>query len=110
VTNRIRNASAGLFFLGCLVTLTSAFNLPSRSPDLPPRLASLSTAAKPAQQRTMLTLADRVAYQRAIEEVYWRHRIWPKERPDPKPSLDEVMPSVQLEKKVESYLRNTPVW
>jgi N-acetylneuraminic acid mutarotase len=55
----------------------------------------------------MLTLADRVAYQRAIEEVYWRHRIWPKERPDPKPSLDAVMPSAQLEKKVEDYLLNS---
>jgi hypothetical protein len=55
----------------------------------------------------MLTLADRVAYQRAIEEVYWRHRIWPKERPDPKPSLDEVMSSAQLEKNVEDYLRNS---
>jgi N-acetylneuraminic acid mutarotase len=55
----------------------------------------------------MLTLADRVAYQRAIEEVYWRHRIWPKERPDPKPSLDEVMPPAQLEKKVEDCLRNS---
>jgi N-acetylneuraminic acid mutarotase len=64
-------------------------------------------AANPAQQRTMLTLADRVAYQRAIEEVYWRHRIWPKERPDPKPSLDAVMPSAQLEKKVEDYLRDS---
>src|SRR5437764_13789852 len=38
-------------------------------------------------QRT-LTFPDRVTYQRAMEEVYWRHRIWPKERPDPKPSLD----------------------
>src|SRR6266496_5977342 len=54
-----------------------------------------------------LTFEERVAYQRAIEEVYWRHRIWPKERPDPKPSLDEVVPSVQLEKKVEDYLRNS---
>ena len=27
-----------------------------------------------------LTFAERVAYQRAIEEVYWRHRIWPKEQ------------------------------
>ena len=107
MTNRIRNASAALLFLVCLVTLTSAFNLPNRSPDLSSRLASLSTAAKPAQQRTTLTLADRVAYQRAIEEVYWRHRIWPKERPDPKPSLDQVMPSAQLEKKVEDYLRNS---
>jgi hypothetical protein len=64
-------------------------------------------AANPAQQRTMLTFADRVAYQRAIEEVYWRHRIWPKERPDPKPSLDEMMPPEQIEKKVEEYLRNS---
>jgi len=54
-----------------------------------------------------LTFADRVAYQRAIEEVYWRHRIWPKERPDPKPSLDAVMSQAQLEKKVTDYLRNS---
>src|SRR5437899_10014896 len=57
-------------------------------------------------QRT-LTFAERVAYQRAIEEVYWRHRIWPKERPDPKPSLDEVMSQAQIEKKVEDYLRDS---
>src|SRR4029077_12358568 len=57
--------------------------------------------------RKTLTFADRVAYQRAIEEVYWRHRIWPKERPDPKPSLDAVMSQAQLEKKVEDYLRNS---
>src|SRR4029453_9687911 len=38
-----------------------------------------------------LSFAERVAYQRAIEEVYWRHRVWPKERPDPKPSLDAVI-------------------
>ena len=57
-------------------------------------------------QRT-LTFAERVAYQRAIEEVYWRHRIWPKENPDPKPSLDAVMSQAQLEKKVEDYLRDS---
>src|SRR5215831_2390390 len=56
-------------------------------------------------QRT-LTLAERVAYQRAIEEVYWRHRIWPKENSKPKPSLDEVMPAQQIEQKVEDYLRD----
>jgi hypothetical protein len=49
--------------------------------------------------RRTLTFAERVAYQRAIEDVYWRHRIWPKERPDPKPSLDAVMSQGQLEKK-----------
>ena len=46
-------------------------------------------------------------YQRAIEEVYWRHRIWPKENSNPKPSLDAVMSQAQLEKKVKDYLRNS---
>jgi N-acetylneuraminic acid mutarotase len=55
----------------------------------------------------MLTLADRVAYQRAIEEVYWRHRIWPRDNPNPKPSLDETMSAHQIEKKVENYLRDS---
>jgi N-acetylneuraminic acid mutarotase len=107
VKDKIRSASASLLFFVCLVTLTSAFNLPNTSRDLSSQLASLRTAAKPAQQRTTLTLADRVIYQRAIEEVYWRHRIWPKERPDPKPSLDQVIPSAQLEKKVADYLRKS---
>src|ERR1700704_803109 len=59
-----------------------------------------------ASQKT-LTFAERVAYQRGIEDVYWRHRIWPRERPDPKPSLDAVMSQAQLEKKVTDYLRNS---
>jgi N-acetylneuraminic acid mutarotase len=107
MTNGIRNAAAALLFLVCLVTLTSAFKLPNSSPNLSSRLASLSMAAKPAQQRTALTFADRVAYQRAIEEVYWHHRIWPKERPDPKPALDAVMSQTELEKKVDDYLRKS---
>ena len=53
-----------------------------------------------------LTFAERVAYQRTIEDVYWRHRIWPEERPDPKPSLDAVMSQAQLEKKVEDSYRS----
>ena len=57
-------------------------------------------------QRT-LTLQERVSYQRVIEEVCWRHRIWPKENSNPKPSLDAVMSQAQLEKKVKDYLRNS---
>src|SRR5438309_9404029 len=60
-------------------------------------------ATAKAPQRT-LTFAERVSYQRAMEGVYWRHRIWPKENPYPKPSLDAVMTQAQLEKKVEDYL------
>ena len=39
-----------------------------------------------------LTFEDRVAAQKAIEQVYWSHRIWPKENPAPKPPLSAVMP------------------
>ena len=65
-----------------------------------------SEASTKVSQRT-LTFAERVAYQRAIEDVYWRHRIWPKERPDAKPSLDAVMSQARLEKKVADYLRKS---
>ncbi len=54
-----------------------------------------------------LTFAQRVSYQRAIEEVYWRHRLWPKENLNPKPPLDAAMSQVQLERKVTDYLHST---
>ncbi len=54
-----------------------------------------------------LTFAERVSYQRAIEDVYWRHRIWPKDNPNPKPSLDAVISQTALEKKVQDYLRDS---
>jgi hypothetical protein len=54
-----------------------------------------------------LTFAERVSYQRAIEKVYWRHRIWPNKRHDQKPSLDAVISHTQLEKKVADYLRKS---
>src|SRR6266567_831433 len=63
-------------------------------------------AASKVSKRT-LTFTERVACQRAIEDVYWRHRIWPKERPDPRPSLDAVMSQAQLEKRVADYLRES---
>jgi hypothetical protein len=45
----------------------------------------------------MFTFADRVAYQRVIEEVCWQHRIWPKENAPPKLPLDKVMSQAQVE-------------
>jgi hypothetical protein len=42
-------------------------------------LVALSFSGKAASssgQAKTLGFAERVAYQRAIEEVYWRHRIW----------------------------------
>src|SRR5205814_8999244 len=46
------------------------------------------TLAGVSQRR--LPVEERVAYQRAIEEVYWRPRLWPKPRPDAKPPLHAV--------------------
>src|SRR6266481_5260538 len=73
-------------------------------------LAFLDPQASSNSPQRTLTFEERVSYQRAIEDVYWRHRIWPRnrgERPDPKPSLDAVMSQAQLEKKVADYLRNS---
>ena len=62
------------------------------------------------QLRRTLTFAERAAYQYAIEEVYWRHRIWPRsggENPGPKPPLDAIVSQRQIEHKVEEYLRKS---
>jgi len=67
---------------------------------------ALTQAGEKASART-LTFEERVAYQYAIEEVYWRHRIWPKNNPGPKPSLDVVVSKREIEKKVEHYLRKS---
>jgi N-acetylneuraminic acid mutarotase len=73
------------------------------------KLAFFHSEAPVKGSHRTLTFEERISYQRAIEEVYWRHRIWPKERPDPKPSLDAVMSQAQLEKKVADYLRKSQV-
>ena len=86
--------------LGCLVGAGTSRATAGKAASLH------SEAPANASQRT-LSFAERVSYQRAIEDVYWRHRIWPKENPDPKPSLDAVMSQAQLEKKVADYLRNS---
>ncbi len=54
-----------------------------------------------------LTFVERTTYQHAIEEVYWGHRIWPKENPVPKPRLDTIVSKAQIENKVEEYLRKS---
>ncbi len=54
-----------------------------------------------------LTLEERVRYQRAIEEVNWQYRIWPKENPQPKPALEVVMPLSVIRAKVEDDLRQS---
>src|SRR5438477_25077 len=66
-----------------------------------------ATQIRRDENNRTLTFADRVTYQRAIEEVYWQHRIWPKANAGPKPPLEKVMSQAQIEKKVQDYLRNS---
>src|SRR5437868_6418735 len=89
--------------IACLVSASIASLLGLGMP-----LAFSHTQA-PESVRGALAFAERVAYQYAIEEVYWRHRVWPKENPDPKPSLDAVVSPAQLEKKVADYLVQSEV-
>jgi N-acetylneuraminic acid mutarotase len=74
---------------------------------VPSALALVLLAAVVADARSAapLSLEQRVARQRAIEEVYWRHKIWPAENARPKPSLDEVMPAAAIRARVEDALR-----
>src|SRR5438874_11147648 len=90
----LRSAVYTVFLSVVFIALTSAFN----SPD---------TSEKTSSQPRAFSFVERVAYQRVIEDVYWRHRIWPKENPDPKPSLDAIMTQAQLERKVAKYLRKS---
>ena len=111
----LRSSTGALLFSCVIVALCPAINLAGQSSKaIPPQdnasfgpNAHRSAASLPASANQTLSFTDRVAYQRAIEDVYWRHRIWPKERPDPKPALDAVVSQAQLEKKVADYLRNS---
>src|SRR5215471_16168673 len=81
----------GAFYVLLLLTGTLlAYSRPEASTKVSPRT---------------LTFAQRVSYQRAIEEVHWRHRIWPKDNRQPKPPLAAIVSEAQLEQKVEDYLR-----
>src|SRR5215471_15682417 len=109
-----RGTTAGLLFSCVIVALCSAIHLPNRGPQaLPPQynagfgVNAHERVASPPATRRSLTFEERVGYQRAIEDVYWRHRIWPKERPDPKPSLDVAMSQATIEQKVQDYVRNS---
>ena len=102
----LRGSTTALLFSCVFVALCSAIHVPEQGPKALPPQDNAAFGANARQSRT-LSFADRVAYQRAIENIYWRHRIWPDTNARPKPSLDKVMSRAQIEKKVEDYLRHS---
>jgi hypothetical protein len=107
----ILRGSTGALLLSCvIVALCSAINLAQQSPKVHAAFGpngQQSAAFVPAFATQTLSFADRVAYQTAIEDVYWRHRIWPKTNPGPKPPLNAVMSQADIQKKVTQYLRDS---
>ena len=114
----VRGGVAALLFSCVILAISSAINVPNKRPKVPAlqnntafglnvHESAASVAAPTTRTDRPLTFADRVAYQRAIEEIYWRHRIWPAANAGAKPPLDKVMTQAQIEKKVEGYLRDS---
>ena len=105
--NEVPNSSQRAYLRSRAVTLFLlwsgvAFVLETVSPCA----SALTQAREKAPART-LTFEERVAYQYAIEEVYWRHRIWPKDNPNPKPPIDAIVAHREIQQKVEDYLRRS---
>jgi N-acetylneuraminic acid mutarotase len=103
----VRSAACAVFLSAAFIALSSAFDSTNSWCKWAGASGGYDTNAKTISQPRAITFAERVAYQRAIEHVYWRHRIWPKENHDPKPSFDAVMSQAQLENKVAEYLRDS---
>ena len=60
-----------------------------------------------AAEANSISFEQRVACQRAVEEVYWKHTIWPADNPQPKPVLQAVMTESAIRFKTEEYLRKS---
>ncbi|HEY6154835.1 MAG TPA: hypothetical protein VIW07_13935 [Candidatus Udaeobacter sp.] len=106
----LRSAAYALFLSVGFIAASAAFQSPNKWYKSAVATSSYDNMIKSPSQVRGLSFAERVAYQRAIEEVYWRHRIWPRnsgENPAPKPPLDAVMSQGQLENKVTDYLQKS---
>src|SRR5689334_23219109 len=79
------------------------------SPIPEPAGSGRSTRASPLQAGSqspsyfktgVLDLKTRIWAQTQIEQVFWSHRIWPKENPQPKPPFEQMVPASVIEIKV----------
>src|SRR6476469_1401041 len=100
----VRGVVYAVFLAVAFIAASSAFQSPNAWDKSASVTVGYDRMAKSPSQPRAFSFVERVVFQRAIEDVYWRHRIWPKGNPDPKPSLDAVISQAQLEKKVEDYL------
>lgn len=66
-----------------------------------------SAPASAALGSRSLWLEERIRAQRAIDEVYWRRRIWPDANRRPRPAFANVTSEGSIKAKVEDYLEKS---
>ena len=69
-----------VFLSVAFIAASSAFNSPNKWHKSAVATVGYGSTAKSPSQPRAFSFAERVAFQRAIEDVYWRHRIWPQAR------------------------------
>src|ERR1700675_3365538 len=75
-----------------------AFLLPAVQPAAPEQLPSYFKTG-------ILDFESRVWAQTQIERVYYNHRIWPKENPQPKPEFESVLSRAVLREIVRDQVK-----
>ena len=109
----IRSAAYAVFLSVAFIAASWAFQSPNKWYKSAVATTGYGSTAKSPSQPRALSFAERVAYQRAIEDVYWRHRIWPRnggENPDPQPTLDAVMSRGNSKAKSEAICATRSRW
>jgi N-acetylneuraminic acid mutarotase len=51
--------------------------------------------------------SQRLLDQRAVEAVYWNHRLWPEANPTPKPPLEQILPDARILERLEDTARKS---
>jgi hypothetical protein len=71
----IRSGAWAVFLSVTFIAVSSGFQLPNKWYKSAVATVGYGSTAKSPSQPRALNFAERVVYQRAIEDVYWRHRI-----------------------------------
>src|SRR5512147_3265427 len=70
-------------------------------------LSTLNSNPAVAATSAAPSLEERIAARRAVEDVLWRHRIWPSDNAEPKPPLSAVLPDAEIRARVLDDLRKS---
>jgi hypothetical protein len=105
---KITGALSLLLLLAMLLNPIAALSASASSnPQIPSSAISQTTYQDIENLARPLDLESRLICRQAVEQVYWRHRIWPAENPAPKPDLEQVLPPQVLRARVEDELRRS---